>query len=569
MSTRKLGPLFVALFVACGGYQSPTATYTASGVPTVLAPVSGRGIIDRVRTNLPAKPCLPVPTSIPVLSESDRPVWANEFQKFIAAGRPTPRHHMTSQSGKSSWQPLTDAEIQDPSELKQVIVERFGGTLVGDHVLDSCQPLAPRLYTYDYEGKSNLGIPLSDQDLERQGFYTAIDQTSGERVFMKTIRPTDVSPNPRVKEAQVLRLCLDDVIGQRYCAMVLVPNAPGPHPLALALHQSENKWGAFEMLGAIPYNNPTMSYGQELAGRGFVVVMPFQNGYGNGELYEEYQGGTEWNTLRLARIRLAFPSASLVLTEFWQSRRAVDAALSYAYLFNIASENYAVVGHSKGGYNAVVMCGLDPRVTSCFANGGRLSYPMKGPNGDDNDIELTTPLQRGWTYSWCEWSGYASDFCFYADNPDKFPLDANVFFPLLVGPGKSFVVGLIEDDRLPGTIMNDEQGLPTRSRWLALQRLGEELKRIAVIRGGIGRTEIVWSGFRESWGIPYLAANDGDLAALRKFTSNQEVGGRTHGLYRVPGKVAAAIMDAQMFFDAGFNPDAYASGVHLSNGGRY
>jgi hypothetical protein len=194
---------------------------------------------------------------------------------------------------------------------------------------------------------------------------------------------------------------------------------------------------------------------------------------------------------------------------------------------------------------------------------------MKGPNGDDNDIELTTPLQRGWTYSWCEWSGYASDFCFYADNPDKFPLDANVFFPLLVGPGKSFVVGLIEDDRLPGTIMNDEQGLPTRSRWLALQRLGEELKRIAVIRGGIGRTEIVWSGFRESWGIPYLAANDGDLAALRKFTSNQEVGGRTHGLYRVPGKVAAAIMDAQMFFDAGFNPDAYASGVHLSNGGRY
>jgi hypothetical protein len=284
--------------------------------------------------------------------------------------------------------------------------------------------------------------------------------------------------------------------------------------------------------------------------------MPIQNGYG--ELFEENQGATEWNVLRNARIRLAFPTASLVLAEFWQSRRAVDAVLSFKSILNIVSDNYAVMGHSKGGYNAVVMGALDPRVKATFANGGRLSYPMKGPDGDDNATELTGTQQTGMVYSWCEWSGYITDTCFYEDTPDEYPLDANVFFPLLVGPGKIFIVGLIEDDRLPGEAVNDEHGVPTRRRWLSMRRLGEELVRVATLRGGIGYTGIVWSGFREPWGIPYLAANENDLAKLRDFTVNRTVG--------IP---AAAIMDALMLGDPSLNPNSYGNEVHLSNGGRY
>ncbi len=567
MPTINSFVLLMLLATACGGYTPPLVDVTEVREPKINPPVQGSGIIDRVSIKMPATPCLPVPENIPVIPESTRPIWAKEMAKLISAGRKAPQHNLTSQSGAASWQPLTEDEIRDPSELKRVIVARLGGTMIDGHVLDSCQPLAATIYTYMVEGKPNLGIPLTDEQLLDDGFYTAREAATGEKILMKMIMPTDVSPNPRVTEAQVLKVCFDDVIGQRACAFVLVPNTPGPHPLAVAFHQSQNQWGALETMGAIPYNHMSMTYGQELAGRGYVVVMPIQNGYG--ELFEANQGATEWNTLRLARIRLAFPNASLVLTEFWQSRRAVDAVLSFKNVLNIASDNYAVMGHSKGGYNAVVMGALDPRVKSTFANGGRLSYPMKGLDGDDNATELTGTAQRGMVYSWCEWSGYITDTCFYEDTPDEYPLDANVFFPLLVGPGKSFIVGLIEDDRLPGEVVMDENNQVTRSRWLSMRRLGEELKRVAILRGGIGYTGIVWSGFREAWGIPYLAANEGDLVALRKFTVNQNVGGRTHGLYRTVGIPAAAIMDALMFGDLALNPNAYASEVHLSNGGRY
>jgi acetyl esterase/lipase len=140
-------------------------------------------------------------------------------------------------------------------------------------------------------------------------------------------------------------------VGDRVPAWLLIPNelpAGGKAPAMLCLHQT-TKIGKDEPAGL--GGLPSLHYAHELAGRGYVCLVPDYPSFGEYE-YDFTQHGA-------AR-------ASGSMKAIWNNMRAVDLLET---LPQVKKDRIGVIGHSLGGHNALFTAVFDERlkavVTSC------------------------------------------------------------------------------------------------------------------------------------------------------------------------------------------------------------
>ena len=132
-------------------------------------------------------------------------------------------------------------------------------------------------------------------------------------------------------------------------AYLLLPDAPGPRPAVLALHPT----GALgKGIPAGLSDRPNRQYGEELAQRGYVVLMPDYPYMGDDQL-DPYDLGYISGTMK----------------GVYNHLRGVDLLES---LPEVDKDRIGAIGHSLGGHNALFLAVFEPRVravvTSCGFN---------------------------------------------------------------------------------------------------------------------------------------------------------------------------------------------------------
>ncbi|MFO0804075.1 MAG: DUF2920 family protein [Gemmataceae bacterium] len=121
-------------------------------------------------------------------------------------------------------------------------------------------------------------------------------------------------------------------------------------PAILALHQT-TRIGKDEPAGL---GNKDMSYGLELARRGYVVIVPDYPNFGEHE-YDFAKSGY----------------ASGSMKAVWDNIRAVDLLET---LPEVDADRIGVIGHSLGGHNAIFTAFHDPRLKAVVSNCGFTTF---------------------------------------------------------------------------------------------------------------------------------------------------------------------------------------------------
>ncbi len=137
--------------------------------------------------------------------------------------------------------------------------------------------------------------------------------------------------------------------GDAIPAYLLIPSQPGLRPAVLALHPTG------ELGKGIPAglsDRPNRQYGEELARRGYVVLMP-DYPYMGDEQRDPYELGYVSGTMK----------------GVYNHVRGVDLLESMA---EVDKDRIGAIGHSLGGHNALFLAVFEPRiravVTSCGFN---------------------------------------------------------------------------------------------------------------------------------------------------------------------------------------------------------
>ncbi len=165
--------------------------------------------------------------------------------------------------------------------------------------------------------------------------------------------PLDVEFISEEKTSKYLRrkLRFTSEIGDRVPAWLLIPNelnATGKAPAMLCLHQT-TKIGKDEPAGI--GGLPSLHYAHELAGRGYICLVPDYPSFGEYEYDFTKQGAAR---------------ASGSMKAIWNNMRAVDLL---EILPQVNKDRIGVIGHSLGGHNALFTAVFDERlkavVTSC------------------------------------------------------------------------------------------------------------------------------------------------------------------------------------------------------------
>jgi dienelactone hydrolase len=205
--------------------------------------------------------------------------------------------------------------------------------------------------------------------------------------------------------------------GDRVPAYLLLPkNSVGKRPAMLCLHQTV-KIGKGEPVGL--GGKPNLRYALELAERGYVTLAPDDVNFGDYKIDCYAQG-----------------YASATMKGIVNHRRAIDLLQS---LPQVDGSRIGVIGHSRGGHNALFLAAFDERVKVVVTSCGFTSFP-RYKRGD-----LT-----GWSHK-----GYmpriANDF---GKDPKRMPFD----FPELLAalaPRAVFVNAPTGDDNFDVTGVRD------------------------------------------------------------------------------------------------------------------
>ncbi len=438
----------------------------------------------------------------------------------------------TDQVGHASQVPLIN-DLHEPERMRRAIRE-----FLGDSLKNTCVPILPKLDAHD------LGLTEAQKELahihpfeDGSGFYQE------PWLVMANGNP------PRETRVRVLRLTMQNLIGNQSQAFVLVPTSPGPHPVTLVAHQTLAKCGAREPVGACTPEEdglPWQALAMKLAGDGFIVIAPDMIGYGSA--YDPAVLVSEYDSKEMQRIRQYFPNISVMAVEMIQLERFVKALyqLGDAGHFKIKGKKIAIAGHSKGGYLAVLFAALYPEfVKIVFSSAGAFNYPLKGPYGDDLGFTEAKPLLLGIDGRICGW-GYSQAECAFAGRNQRYlAIDFPVLVRAMLGQGQAVYLIAIEDDRL--------YRIPAVEQ---IRLAGEEGARQARLVGGEFWYGIVESGLRDGDGSAcrvkaeiqheqnQLACEDEPEETDREFCSGksdhdyyreiffcQLVHGRNHGIY--------------------------------------
>ena len=419
--------------------------------------------------------CLPLPVPVPP-GQADQRFWGPELIAEVAARGPAPDFG-TSQQGRRGVSPLSAAEIADPAPLRAALEWMLGGRFE-----DTCVPLAPQLKLDP--GLTPAQMTAAHVTQTPAGFFAA--PVAEELGYAPPATPPET-------DIQVYGIEFDGIVGERSYAYLLVPRSGGdaPRPLAMARHQTLADCGSREQIGACVAGEgvgPAYGLGVELARRGYIVLAgPDMPGYGR---MREYPGGNdtslEYDTVAMREIRRWFPDMSVLLAEQLRTRRAIDAVLALQSAGGYAVADPArilIAGHWKGAYDALVYAALDPDVATVLASAAPLSFPWR-----EDDLGVDEPQaingRTGFLGRWCGW-GYLPNACRFA-SASELPLDVPGFARLALGPGRSLLLTVVEDDLLP-----------YRKRWSSIARTGRLAVRTALRSGGHLSYEIVGSGFRD------------------------------------------------------------------------
>ncbi len=156
-----------------------------------------------------------------------------------------------------------------------------------------------------------------------------------------------------------------------------LPNAENPVPLALCPHPT-HALGKDSVIGN--FREPPADeqeaehrgqrmYALELVRRGFVVFAPDRAAYGARRVVENERSGRRlMEAYREQFFDERWPEWRLTSGKMvWDLQRALDFLLEYDF---VDSGNVGIIGHSLGGWDAMMFTAVDERVTAAVANGG-------------------------------------------------------------------------------------------------------------------------------------------------------------------------------------------------------
>jgi len=203
-----------------------------------------------------------------------------------------------------------------------------------------------------------LQAPKSNSIAERQRRRTAL--LDGMQKVMGLLPPKSAEPlDLRIESEETLERVVRKKItfvpekGDRVPAYLLLPKKPvGKLPAMLCLHQTV-KIGKGEPVGL--GGKPNLRYALELAERGYVTLAPDDVNFGDYKI-DCYAMGY----------------ASATMKGIVNHRRAIDLLQS---LPEVDGTRIGVIGHSRGGHNALFLAAFDERVKVVVTSCGFTSFP--------------------------------------------------------------------------------------------------------------------------------------------------------------------------------------------------
>lgn len=178
--------------------------------------------------------------------------------------------------------------------------------------------------------------------------------------------------------------------GDRVPAWLLVPKDPtgtNRFPAMLCLHQT-TPIGKDEPAGL--GGSPSLHYAHELAGRGYVCIVPDYPSFGEYPYDFKVQGAGD---------------ASGTIKAVYNNQRAIDLLQSLPY---VRPDRIGVIGHSLGGHNALFTAALDDRIKATVSSCGFTPFH-----------DYYGGKVAGWTSD--RYMPRIRDV--YGNNPDKLPFD--------------------------------------------------------------------------------------------------------------------------------------------------
>jgi len=147
-------------------------------------------------------------------------------------------------------------------------------------------------------------------------------------------------------------------------AYVLVPKSPASRPLPamIVLHQTQAA-GKAEAVGLT--GDPEMAFADELAKRGYLCVVPDAIGFGERipEGGQPYDGAMDFYKRH--------PTWSFFGKMSWETSRTVDYLIRRG---DVNRERIGVIGHSHGGYGAIMAAAVEPRIGLVVASCGLTTF---------------------------------------------------------------------------------------------------------------------------------------------------------------------------------------------------
>lgn len=155
--------------------------------------------------------------------------------------------------------------------------------------------------------------------------------------------------------------------GDRVQAYLFLPEAPGPHPAVLCVHQHHRQFHLGKSEPAGLAGDPEQFYALELAGRGYVTLAADAIGFEErqhpslqGQDYERFE----------ANKRLTEGSC-LQAKMLWDLMRGLDYLTARR---EVDPRRIGCLGHSLGGQETLFLCAVDRRVAVGVSSCGFSSY---------------------------------------------------------------------------------------------------------------------------------------------------------------------------------------------------
>lgn len=147
--------------------------------------------------------------------------------------------------------------------------------------------------------------------------------------------------------------------GEPVPCLYLTPEAPGPWPGVVAVHQHNGEFHLGKSEPAGLAGDPDLGYGLALARLGAAVVIPDLRGFEERQRPRADGTGEQLDAFHL-----------LTLGTTLQARHVEDVALCVTWLVDQGSDGVGIVGHSLGGQVAFFAAACDERIRAAVISCG-------------------------------------------------------------------------------------------------------------------------------------------------------------------------------------------------------